>query len=131
MCVLTKSGLQVHSVFLGGSIASLQEAAGHSHVWLWKVLVLYMFMCLTLLTNVWSVLAAVVHLSLLLESSCVCLQCCGPARACSLKGFDSEGNQVFYFERPLRMDACCLGCCLMEMRAFTPQKHLIGTVHQR
>ncbi|XP_068593591.1 phospholipid scramblase family member 5 isoform X2 [Cebidichthys violaceus] len=65
------------------------------------------------------------------ESSCVCLQCCGPARACSLQGFDRQGRQVFYFERPLRVDACCLGCCLMEMRAYTPQKHLIGTVCQR
>ncbi|XP_040912103.1 phospholipid scramblase family member 5 [Toxotes jaculatrix] len=65
------------------------------------------------------------------ESSCVCLQCCGPARACSLKGFDCQGHQVFYFERPLRVDACCLGCCLMEMRVYTPQKHLIGTVCQR
>uniref|UniRef100_UPI0037E7236E phospholipid scramblase 1 n=1 Tax=Semicossyphus pulcher TaxID=241346 RepID=UPI0037E7236E len=65
------------------------------------------------------------------ESSCVCLQCCGPARACSLQGFDCQGRQVFYFERPLRVDACCLGCCLMEIRAYTPQKHLIGTVCQR
>lgn len=65
------------------------------------------------------------------ESSCVCLQCCGPARACSLQGFDRQGRQVFYFERPLRVDACCFGCCLMELRAYTPQKHLIGTVHQR
>ncbi|XP_030258784.1 phospholipid scramblase family member 5 [Sparus aurata] len=65
------------------------------------------------------------------ESSCVCLQCCGPARACSLQGFDCQGRQVFYFERPLRVDACCLGCCLMEMRAYTPQKHLIGSVCQR
>ncbi|XP_074507207.1 phospholipid scramblase family member 5 isoform X1 [Sebastes fasciatus] len=65
------------------------------------------------------------------ESSCVCLQCCGPARACSLQGFDCQGRQVFYFERPLRVDACCFGCCLMEMRAYTPQKHLIGTVCQR
>ncbi|KAL6104472.1 uncharacterized protein ACO6RY_14195 [Pungitius sinensis] len=65
------------------------------------------------------------------ESSCVCLQCCGPARACSLQGFDRQGRQVFYFERPLRVDACCLGCCLMEMRAYTPQKRLFGTVCQR
>ncbi|XP_068427780.1 phospholipid scramblase 1 [Clinocottus analis] len=65
------------------------------------------------------------------ETSCVCLQCCGPARACSLQGFDRRGRQVFHFERPLRVDACCLGCCLMEMRAYTPQKHLIGTVCQR
>ncbi|KAM3605016.1 uncharacterized protein V6R79_019268 [Siganus canaliculatus] len=65
------------------------------------------------------------------ETSCVCLQCCGPARACSLKGFDTHGRQIFYFERPLRVDACCLGCCLMEIRAYTPQKHLIGTVYQR
>uniref|UniRef100_A0A3P8SR69 Phospholipid scramblase n=1 Tax=Amphiprion percula TaxID=161767 RepID=A0A3P8SR69_AMPPE len=65
------------------------------------------------------------------ESSCVCLQCCGPARACSLKGFDCKGRQVFYFERPFRVDACCLGCCLMEMRAYSSHKHLIGTVCQR
>ncbi|XP_068605387.1 phospholipid scramblase 2 [Brachionichthys hirsutus] len=65
------------------------------------------------------------------ESSCVCLQCCGPARACSLRGFDLQGHQVFYFERPCRADACCLGCCLMEMRAYTPQRRLIGTVCQR
>nr|XP_040026930.1 phospholipid scramblase 2 isoform X1 [Gasterosteus aculeatus aculeatus] len=65
------------------------------------------------------------------ESSCVCLQCCGPARASSLQGFDGQGRQVFHFERPLRVDACCLGCCLMEMRAYTPQKRLFGTVCQR
>ncbi|KAM6918228.1 phospholipid scramblase family member 5 [Xenentodon cancila] len=65
------------------------------------------------------------------ESSCVCLQCCGPARACSLQGFDCQGRQVFYFERPLRVDSCCLGCCLMEIRAYTPQKRLIGSVCQR
>ncbi|XP_029930906.1 phospholipid scramblase family member 5 [Myripristis murdjan] len=65
------------------------------------------------------------------ESSCVCLQCCGPARACSLQGFDHHGRQVFYFERPFKVDACCLGCCLMEIRAYTPQNHLIGTVCQR
>ncbi|XP_010783757.1 phospholipid scramblase family member 5 [Notothenia coriiceps] len=65
------------------------------------------------------------------ESSCVCLQCCGPARPCSLRGFDCQGRQVFYFERPLRVDACCLGCCLMEMRAYTPHKQLMGTVFQR
>nr|XP_046264128.1 phospholipid scramblase family member 5 [Scatophagus argus] len=65
------------------------------------------------------------------ETSCVCLQCCGPARACTLLGYDSQDRQVFYFERPLRVDACCFGCCLMEMRAYTPQKHLIGTVCQR
>lgn len=70
-------------------------------------------------------------LSLLSESSCVCLQCCGPARAYSLQGFDCQGCQVFYFERPFRVDACCLGCCLMEMRIYTPQKHLVGTVYQR
>lgn len=78
----------------------------------------------------WMMLVFLV-LSLLSESSCVCLQCCGPARACSLQGFDCQGRQVFYFERPLRVDACCLGCCLMEMRAYTPQKHLIGSVCQR
>ncbi|XP_017277833.1 phospholipid scramblase family member 5 [Kryptolebias marmoratus] len=65
------------------------------------------------------------------ESSCACLQCCGPARACSLQGFDCQGRQVFYFERPFGVDACCLGCCLMEMRAYSPQKHLVGTVCQR
>lgn len=61
----------------------------------------------------------------------MCLQCCGPARACSLQGFDCQGRQIFNFERPLRVDACCLGCCLMEMGVYTPQKHLIGTVSQR
>ncbi|KAG7524078.1 hypothetical protein JOB18_006681 [Solea senegalensis] len=65
------------------------------------------------------------------ESSCVCLQCCGPARAYTLKGFNCQGCPVFYFERPFRWDACCLGCCLMEMRVYSPQKHLIGTVCQR
>ncbi|XP_014840269.1 PREDICTED: phospholipid scramblase family member 5-like isoform X2 [Poecilia mexicana] len=65
------------------------------------------------------------------ESSCMCLHFCGPARACSLQGFDYQGQQVFYFERPLRVDACCLGCCLMEMRAYSSTKHLIGTVCQR
>ncbi|KAJ8389574.1 hypothetical protein AAFF_G00118110 [Aldrovandia affinis] len=65
------------------------------------------------------------------ESSCLCLQCCGPARSCSLQGFDRQAQQVFLFERPLRADACCLGCCLMEMRAFNANHQLIGTVHQR
>ncbi|CAL8367745.1 unnamed protein product [Boreogadus saida] len=65
------------------------------------------------------------------ESSCMCLQCCGPARSCSLQGFDRQGQRVFYFERPLRVDACCLGCCLMEMRAYSHQDLLLGTVRQR
>ncbi|CAJ1072115.1 phospholipid scramblase family member 5 [Xyrichtys novacula] len=65
------------------------------------------------------------------ESSCMCLQCCGPARACTLQGFDCQGHQVFYFERPFRVDACCFGCCLMEMRVYAPQTHLIGSVYQR
>ncbi|XP_035993984.1 phospholipid scramblase family member 5 [Fundulus heteroclitus] len=65
------------------------------------------------------------------ESSCVCPQCRGPARACSFQGFDYQGRQVFYFERTLRADTCCFGCCLMEMRAYSPQKHLVGTVCQR
>ena len=74
---------------------------------------------------------SLLNVSLLPESSCVCLQCCGPARACTLKVFDCQGCQLFYFERPFRADACCLGCCLMEMSVYTPQKHLIGTVCQR
>uniref|UniRef100_A0AAR2ISL3 Phospholipid scramblase n=2 Tax=Pygocentrus nattereri TaxID=42514 RepID=A0AAR2ISL3_PYGNA len=65
------------------------------------------------------------------ESSCVCVQCCGPARSCSLQGFDQDHQHIFQFERPLRADSCCLGCCLMEMRAYTAQRELIGTVHQR
>ncbi|KAL2097055.1 hypothetical protein ACEWY4_006262 [Coilia grayii] len=65
------------------------------------------------------------------ESSCVCLQCCGPARSCSLQGFDCHAQQVFHFERPLRADICCLGCCLMEMRAYSADRQLMGTVHQR
>ncbi|CAL8345450.1 unnamed protein product [Merluccius merluccius] len=65
------------------------------------------------------------------ETSCMCLQCCGPARSCSLQGFDRRGQRVFYFERPLRVDACCLGGCLMEIRAYTPQNRLLGTVRQR
>ncbi|XP_024246678.1 phospholipid scramblase 1 [Oncorhynchus tshawytscha] len=65
------------------------------------------------------------------ESSCMCLQCCGPARSCSLQGFDRQARQIFLFERPLRVDACCLGCCLMEMRVYTPQRQLIGSVRQQ
>ncbi|KAG7273515.1 hypothetical protein CRUP_015891 [Coryphaenoides rupestris] len=45
--------------------------------------------------------------------------------------FDRQGQRVFHLERPLRVDACCLGCCLMEMRAYTPQNRLLGTVRQR
>ncbi|XP_029970026.1 phospholipid scramblase 1 [Salarias fasciatus] len=65
------------------------------------------------------------------ESSCLCVQCCGPARQASLLGFDRHGQQIFLLERPLRVDACCLGCCLMEMRAYSPQRRLVGTVRQR
>ncbi|XP_053083512.1 phospholipid scramblase 3 isoform X1 [Pangasianodon hypophthalmus] len=65
------------------------------------------------------------------ESSCVCMQCCGPARACFLQAFDQDRQKIFLFERPLRADMCCLGCCLMEMKAYTAQRELIGTVHQR
>lgn len=65
------------------------------------------------------------------ESSCMCMQCCGPARSCSLRGFDKDSECVFLFERPLRADMCCLGCCLMEIRAYTAERELIGTVHQR
>ncbi|XP_030629313.1 phospholipid scramblase 2 [Chanos chanos] len=65
------------------------------------------------------------------ESSCVCVQCCGPARACTLQAFDRQAEHVFLFQRPLRADLCCLGCCLMEMRAYTAEGQLIGTVFQR
>ncbi|XP_051552714.1 phospholipid scramblase family member 5 [Myxocyprinus asiaticus] len=65
------------------------------------------------------------------ECSCVCLQCCGPARSCSLQGFDKDAECVFLFEKPLRAEMCWLGCYLMEMRAYTPDRELIGTVHQR
>uniref|UniRef100_A0A3P9JH33 Phospholipid scramblase n=1 Tax=Oryzias latipes TaxID=8090 RepID=A0A3P9JH33_ORYLA len=77
------------------------------------------------------VLSYLLVFSFTVESSCVCLHCCGPARVCSLQGVDCQGRQVFYFERPLRVDACCLGCCLMEIRAYLPQKRIIGTVCQR
>uniref|UniRef100_A0A8C2C432 Phospholipid scramblase n=1 Tax=Cyprinus carpio TaxID=7962 RepID=A0A8C2C432_CYPCA len=65
------------------------------------------------------------------ESSCMCMQCCGPARSCSLQGFDKDAECVFLFERPLRSEMCWLGCCLMEIKAYTPERELIGTVHQR
>ncbi|TSY27764.1 Phospholipid scramblase 2 [Bagarius yarrelli] len=65
------------------------------------------------------------------ESSCVCMQCCGPSRTCTLQCFDQDRQKIFLFERPLRADMCCLGCCLMEMRVYTAQRELIGTVHQR
>ncbi|XP_076837725.1 phospholipid scramblase family member 5 [Brachyhypopomus gauderio] len=65
------------------------------------------------------------------ESSCVCVQCCGPARSCSLQGFDQDRQLIFMFERPLRAETCCLGCCLMEMRAHTPRGDLMGSIHQR
>ncbi|XP_015216807.2 phospholipid scramblase family member 5 isoform X1 [Lepisosteus oculatus] len=65
------------------------------------------------------------------ESSCLCLQCCGPARSCSIRGYSRQAQEVFLLERPLRADACCLGCCLMEMRAFGADRQLIGTVRQR
>ncbi|KAJ8011589.1 hypothetical protein DPEC_G00059820 [Dallia pectoralis] len=65
------------------------------------------------------------------ESSCMCMQFCGPARACSIQGFDRQARQLFVFERPIRVDACCLGCCLMEIRVYTPQRQLIGSIRQR
>uniref|UniRef100_A0A8C1PZ11 Phospholipid scramblase n=1 Tax=Cyprinus carpio TaxID=7962 RepID=A0A8C1PZ11_CYPCA len=65
------------------------------------------------------------------ESSCMCMQCCGPARSCSLQGFDKDAECIFLFERPLRSEMCWLGCCLMEIKAYTPERELIGTVHQR
>ncbi|XP_053506886.1 phospholipid scramblase 2 [Ictalurus furcatus] len=65
------------------------------------------------------------------ETSCLCMQCCGPARACSLQGFDQDRQKIFLFERPLRGDMCCLGFCLMEMRVYTASRELIGTIHQR
>uniref|UniRef100_A0A671P9N7 Phospholipid scramblase n=1 Tax=Sinocyclocheilus anshuiensis TaxID=1608454 RepID=A0A671P9N7_9TELE len=65
------------------------------------------------------------------ESSCMCMHCCGPARSYSLQGFDKDAECVFLFERPLKAEMCWLGCCLMEIRAYTPERELIGTVHQR
>uniref|UniRef100_A0A3P8ZV63 Phospholipid scramblase n=2 Tax=Esox lucius TaxID=8010 RepID=A0A3P8ZV63_ESOLU len=65
------------------------------------------------------------------ESSCLCMQFCGPARACTIQGFDRQARQLFLFERPIRADACCLGCCLMEIRVYTPQRLLLGSVRQR
>uniref|UniRef100_A0A7N6BYX3 Phospholipid scramblase n=1 Tax=Anabas testudineus TaxID=64144 RepID=A0A7N6BYX3_ANATE len=112
----------------GSDFRSMLETVSQIHVAARPELqgIKYMCICVLLLLS-----QTGLDVSLLSESSCVCLQCCGPARACTLRGFDCQGRQVFYFERPLRVDACCLGCCLMEIKAFTPQKHLIGTVCQR
>ncbi|XP_064418256.1 phospholipid scramblase family member 5 [Latimeria chalumnae] len=65
------------------------------------------------------------------DTSCLCLHLCGPARSCCINLYDQNGQEVLHFVRPPRVDACCLGCCLMEIRAFAPNNELIGTVKQR
>ncbi|XP_029473200.1 phospholipid scramblase family member 5-like [Rhinatrema bivittatum] len=65
------------------------------------------------------------------ESSCLCLQLCGPARSCCIQLLDQGGQEVLQLFRPYRMDVCWMGCCLMEMRVYTAGQQSVGTVRQR
>ncbi|XP_069473639.1 phospholipid scramblase 3-like isoform X2 [Ambystoma mexicanum] len=65
------------------------------------------------------------------ETDCLCLHLCGPARSSCIRLHDQNAQEVLRLCRPYRVDVCCLGCCLMEMRAFTAAGKLLGTVCQR
>eukprot|EP00062_Callorhinchus_milii_P000270 gi/632934143/ref/XP_007901083.1/ PREDICTED: phospholipid scramblase 2-like isoform X1 [Callorhinchus milii] len=65
------------------------------------------------------------------DTSCLCLNLCGPARSCCIKIYNHQSEEVLHFIRPFRVDACCFGCCLMEMSVFNSRKELIGSVKQR
>ncbi|XP_063772605.1 phospholipid scramblase family member 5-like isoform X2 [Pseudophryne corroboree] len=65
------------------------------------------------------------------ESSCLCLQLCGPARSCCLRLCDQRREEVLRFCRPYRVDVCCLFCCLMAIRVFSSANNLLGFVQQR
>ncbi|XP_075056695.1 phospholipid scramblase family member 5-like [Mixophyes fleayi] len=65
------------------------------------------------------------------ESSCLCLQLCGPARSCCLRLCDQNREEVLRFCRPYRVDVCCLFCCLMVIRVFSSSNTLLGFVQQR
>ncbi|XP_077204226.1 phospholipid scramblase 3-like [Paroedura picta] len=60
-----------------------------------------------------------------------CFHLCGPNRSCHLFLQDREGRVALWFCRPFRMGLGCLGCCCpMEIRAFTGDNQLVGTVRQ-
>ncbi|XP_039621411.1 phospholipid scramblase 2 [Polypterus senegalus] len=65
------------------------------------------------------------------DTSCLCLAACGPARSCTIRGYNLQAEPAFVFERPLRADACCFGCCLMEMKVFNSNHSPLGSVQQR
>ncbi|XP_072330283.1 phospholipid scramblase family member 5 isoform X2 [Scyliorhinus torazame] len=65
------------------------------------------------------------------DTSCLCLNLCGAARSCCIKIYNLQSEEVLHFARPFRIDACCFGCCLMEIYVFNAQKEQIGTIRQR
>ncbi|XP_078066217.1 phospholipid scramblase 2 [Mustelus asterias] len=65
------------------------------------------------------------------DTSCLCLNLCGAARSCCIKIYNLQSEEVLHFTRPFRVDACCFGCCLMEIYVFNAQKEQIGTIRQR
>uniref|UniRef100_UPI00398F1555 phospholipid scramblase family member 5 n=1 Tax=Pristiophorus japonicus TaxID=55135 RepID=UPI00398F1555 len=65
------------------------------------------------------------------DTTCLCLNLCGAARSCCIKIYNLQSEEVLHFTRPFRMDACCFGCCLMEINVFNAQKEQIGTIKQR
>ncbi|XP_067850821.1 phospholipid scramblase family member 5 [Heptranchias perlo] len=65
------------------------------------------------------------------DTTCLCLNLCGAARSCCIKIYNLQSEEVLHFARPFRVDACCFGCCLMEINVFNAQKEQIGTIKQR
>ncbi|XP_072428509.1 phospholipid scramblase family member 5 isoform X1 [Chiloscyllium punctatum] len=65
------------------------------------------------------------------DTTCLCLNLCGAARSCCIKIYNLQSEEVLHFARPFRVDACCCGCCLMEINVFNAQKEQIGAIKQR
>ncbi|XP_067417143.1 phospholipid scramblase 1-like [Emydura macquarii macquarii] len=65
------------------------------------------------------------------ETSRLCLQLCGPARACRIHLRDLRGQEILCLRRPFGAGTSCLGGCRTEMQVFATGDQLVGSVRQR
>ncbi|KAJ7324675.1 hypothetical protein JRQ81_017695 [Phrynocephalus forsythii] len=65
------------------------------------------------------------------DCNACCFHLCGPARPCHLCLRDQGGHVLLWFCRPFRLGLACLPGCQMEMKAYTSDNELVGTVRQR
>ena len=49
------------------------------------------------------------------DTDCCTRYSCGASRPFTMRIFDLLGREVIILERPLRLNCCCIPCCLQEV----------------